>query len=46
MHAYELLPRLKHLTLVGRDDEGNLEFLGDMKHWQMVAKEENKFYGT
>lgn len=45
MYAYELLPRLRHLTLVGQDEDGALEFLGTFKQWQTVAKEEEKLWG-
>lgn len=34
MYNYELTPRLKYLTLVGQDDEGNLEFLGNETAWR------------
>ena len=41
MHAYELLPRLTYLTLTasveGEDWAERLEFIGDMKRWQMAG---------
>ena len=41
MYAYELLPRLTHLTLTGQDEDG-LEFVGDMKHWQLAGRMDEK----
>lgn len=32
MFSYELLPRLTHLTLVGKDEEG-YEFIGNNSAW-------------
>lgn len=45
MYVYELLPRLKYLTLVGKDDEGNLEFLGNEAQWHLVKTMELEVYG-
>lgn len=45
MFAYELLPRLTHLTLVGVDDEGNLEFIGTEKQWKQAEIMEMEMYG-
>lgn len=45
MYAYELAPRLKYLTLVGQDDEGNLEFLGNEAQWRLVRAMELEIYG-
>ena len=42
MFAYELLPRLTHLTLVGIDDEGELEFIGTNHQWLMANKMEEE----
>ena len=44
MYAYELLPKLKYLTLVGQDDEGNLEFWGtEYAHKRASDFEENLY---
>ncbi len=40
MIAYELLPRLKQLTLVGQDEDGELEFFGTEAKWNRVQLEE------
>jgi len=45
MYAYQLLPRLTYLTLVGKDDEGNLEFWGTDYAWKRVAIMEKEMYG-
>lgn len=45
MFNYELKPRLKYLTLVGQDDEGNLEFLGNEAQWRLVHLMEMEVYG-
>ena len=39
-HAYTLLPKLVHLTLVGQDEEHNLEFYGTFKQWHDSARME------
>lgn len=44
MYAYELLPRLKYLTLVGQDEDGELEFWGNWGQWQIVQKMEMNLY--
>lgn len=36
--AQELLPYLTHLTLAGKDNEGNLEWIGIKKDWDNVNK--------
>jgi len=41
IHAYELLPKLTHLTLVGQDDDGDLEFYGTFKQWHDSARMED-----
>jgi hypothetical protein len=41
MYAYELVPRLTHLTLVGVDDEGELEFIGNNHQWLLAANMED-----
>lgn len=45
MYAYELLPRLTYLTLVGQDEEGNLEFIGTNHQWLEANKMEEEMYG-
>lgn len=45
MQAYELQAMLKYLTLVGQDDEGNLEWCGTNAQWRL-AKEEIEAYET
>lgn len=42
MLAYELLARLRLLTLSGINDEGDLEWLGTYQQWCQVEKEEQK----
>ena len=37
---YELVPRLRHLTLTGQDDDGDLEFVGNQKQWTQVKTDE------
>ena len=32
-YAYELLPKLKYLTLTGQNEEGDLEFFGTEREW-------------
>lgn len=36
MYAYDLLPRLTHLTLCGQDEDGELKFIGTAKQWKEV----------
>jgi hypothetical protein len=40
MLAYQLLARLRHLTLVGQDDEGELQFVDPCLNWTKVWREE------
>jgi hypothetical protein len=40
--AYELLPKLRHLTLSGVNEEGELEWIGTFQEWQEVNYEEMK----
>lgn len=42
MYAYELLPKLIHLTLTGIDDEGNLEWIGTNQQWYEANKMEQE----
>lgn len=37
--ANELHPKLEHLTLVGQDDDGTLEFCGTDAQWRMTDAE-------
>lgn len=37
--AYQLLAHLKHLTLVGQNEEGELEWVGTDLQWKEVEKE-------
>lgn len=41
MIAYELLADLRHLTLVGQDEDGDLEWVGTDKQWNRVLIEIN-----
>lgn len=36
MVAFELLPKLTHLTLTGQED-GELEFIGNLKQWMLAG---------
>lgn len=38
--AYELLAKLRLLTLVGQNDEGELEWVGTTKQWKELKYEE------
>jgi hypothetical protein len=38
--AYELLPKLKHLTLSGQNKDGDLEFIGTTEEWQRAEADE------
>lgn len=41
MYAYELLPKLTHLTLTGKDEEG-LEFIGTGEQWKKAQDMEKE----
>ena len=41
---YTLLPKLTHLTLVGTDDDGDLEFYGTFKQWHDSADMERRLW--
>lgn len=41
MTAYELLPKLIHLTLAGQDEEGNLEWIGTREQWDEAQRMED-----
>ena len=43
MIAYELLSHLKHLTLCGRDEDGELEFIGTRQEFDKVNNEIEAF---
>ena len=43
MQAYQLLARLKYLTLTGQDEDGDLEFWGTNDQWLSVNKEEQAY---
>jgi len=43
MIAYELLARLRHLSLAGQDEYGDLEWMGTYRQWMEVSKEEAKY---
>ena len=45
MYAYELLPKLTHLTLVGQDEDGELEFVGTAQQWNLASKMEEDLCG-
>lgn len=42
MYAYELLPRLKYLTLSGQDEDGELEWIGTDLNIRKVKLAEDK----
>jgi len=42
MFAYELVPKLTHLTLVGVSDEGELEFIGNNHQWLLANQMEEE----
>jgi hypothetical protein len=43
MQAYELLARLKHLTLCGVDEDGELEWIGTRQAYDKVENEIEAF---
>lgn len=44
VYAYQLRAKLESgLTLVGQDDEGNLEWCGTHEHWSKSARLERNF---
>jgi hypothetical protein len=40
-YAYELLAKLRVLTLTGQDEDGELEWVGPHDAWQQIEEEEN-----
>ncbi len=40
MYNYELLPKLRHLALVGQNEEGDLEWIGEGKDWAKAEEGE------
>ena len=38
--AKELLPKLRHLVLVGQNEDGELEWCGTDKEWECAKLEE------
>lgn len=38
MMAYQLLARLNNLLLVGRDEDGEWEWIGTYQQWNEVSK--------
>lgn len=40
--AYELLAKLRHLTLAGRNEEGELEWIGTTRQWDETIFEESR----
>lgn len=40
MPNYELLPKLRHLTLCGQNEEGELEWIGTAQEWRFAELEE------
>lgn len=44
MPNYELLPKLRHLTLVGQNEEGELEWVGTAREWRLATLEEELMY--
>ena len=43
MKAYQLLPRLLHLTLFGQNEDGELEWIGTDIQWKKVELAEQSF---
>ena len=43
MKAYQLLPKLKYLTLVGLDDDKDLLFMGDSRAWSLAEQDINNY---
>lgn len=41
MYNYQLLPKLRHLVLAGKNEEGELEWIGSEKQWQAAKHEED-----
>ena len=41
MEACQLLPKLRHLTLAGQNEEGELEWIGTSKEWRLAELEEH-----
>lgn len=46
MMAYELLPRLVHLTLSGQNEDGELEWIGTNDQWYRANKMEQELCST
>ena len=44
MYNYELLPKLRHLILVGQNEEGELEWVGTDRQWRLARLEEELMY--
>lgn len=44
MYAAELLAKLRHLTLVGQDEDGELEWAGTERAWQTSRWAEKCIY--
>ena len=42
MLNYELLPKLTYLTLVGQDEDGELEFIGTEEAWEAARRLEEQ----
>jgi len=40
MKAYELLAKLRRLTLCGQNEEGELEWVGTSSQWDLATEEE------
>lgn len=45
MQAYELLAKLRILTLSGQDEDGDLEWIGTRDKWESLDKEERNILG-
>lgn len=43
MKAYQLLPRLRLLTLAGKNENGELEWIGTDSQWDKVRWHERVF---
>lgn len=44
MTAGELLAKCRHLTLSGINADGELEWIGTLKHWQLAEIEEDQIF--
>lgn len=43
MFAYQLLPRLEYLSLAGKNEDGELEWVGTVQAWNKVTHHESLY---